>query len=465
MVGKLGRTVAVVALVVLLVISLGAANLVIGVERTALNGDFVADSLAEEDAYAVFLEEAQSQLENENETTGEGPSPDELLSTVVTEQYLQNQTEANIDRAYAYLHGDREDLYLAVNTTPLKDDLAAELAAQLMAEQGIAEYDPRLASMTESESKFQAVREEFKAEQKERIQEETTVELTDEQLETAYDDRRDQIREETIAEFETQVEESEQPAELESAIVDLGTVYIEALVAEDPSYEQFMTDVEDARADLEVAVEQFARQQLDEELPDTMELTEQLSQEDRQQLDQLRGLVSLLDILVLVLPLVALGAALLLGWVTVARSSGLLIAGAVITVTGLIEALGFMGLGGRAESEIAAIASQGDMSAGISELAIGVVNRVISVFVTQSWVLVVLGLVLVALGIAIRRGLVDIDDHPDGDAGFDRSGSESDGGSADQPTADRSSVDVSGESEDLERADPVGDVDRTEDET
>lgn len=465
MVGKLGRTIAVAVLVLLLVVSLGAANLAIGVERTALNGDFVAESLAEEDAYAAFLEEAQSQLENESNTTEEGPSPGELLSTVVTEDYLQNQTETNIDRAYAYLHGDREELYLAINTTPLKDDLAPELASQLMAEQGIGEYDPRLASMTESESEFQTAREEFKAEQKELIQEETSVELTDEQLETAYDERREEIREEAIAEFETQVAESDQPAELESPIVDLGTVYIDALVAEDPSYDQFMSDVEDAETALEAAVEDLARTQLDEEFPDTMELTEQLSQEDREQLDQLRGLVSLLDVLVFVLPLVALGAALLIGWVTVTRSAGLLIAGAAITVTGLIEALGFMGLGGRAESEIAAIASQGDMSAGLSELAIGMVDRVISVFVTQSWLVVVLGVVLIALGIAIRRELVDIDDTPEGDAELDRSGPEPEGGTEEQLTDDRTSVDVSDESEDLERADPVGDVDRTEDET
>ena len=477
MVGKLGRSIAIGVLVVLLVLSLGAANLTLGVERTVLNGEYVADSLEEEDAYAVFVEEAQQQLENETETSGEGPSPDELLSTVVTEEYLQNQTEANIDRAYAYLHGEREDLYVAVDTTPLKDDIAAELASQLMAEQGIAEYDPEIASMTESESQFQTVRENFKAEQKQRIQNETSVELTDEQLETAYDDRREQIREEAIAQFESQVAGSDQPAELESAIVDLGTVYIDALVAEDPSYDQFMSDVEDARADLEAAVEDLARTQLDEELPDTMVLTEQLGQEERAQLDEelpdtmvlteqlgqeeraqleeLRGFVSILDLLVYLLPLIGIGIALLIGWVAATRSSGLFVVGGAVTVTGLISAVGFMGAGSRIESELASTMGQGEVSAGLSELVVSLVSKTVSVFVTQSWLVVLLGLILIAVGVGIRRDLLPVEDQPDqespaGTAASETASNDGTGGSRDDPA-----VDVTEESEDLEQAAPL----------
>ncbi len=461
MVGKLGRTIVVAFLVFVLVLSLGTANLVVGAERTVLNGDYVSDSLAEEEAYSVLIDEAQTQLEAETDSsvTQEGPAPEQLLSAVVTEAYLKNQTEANIDRAYAYLHGDREDLYLAINTTPLKDDLAAELASQLLDEQGLSEFDPGLAEMIESESAFESAREEFKAEQLARIQAETEPELTQEQLETAYEDRRDQIREEAIAELETRVEESDQPAELQSVLIDLGTLRIDALLDPDMTYPEFMSAVEQIRAELEEAVEQLTREQLDEELPDTMELTEELGAEEREQLDQLRGLVSILDLLVFVLPLVALGGALLIGWVARTRSSGLLSVGSAVTVTGLISALGFMGIGSRAETEIAAIATQGDMSAGLSDLVVGLLDRTVSVFVTQSWILVLLGILLIALGIAIRRELISIDDRPDQDTGASETAPENGGRDTAQPAEERSSVDISAESEDLEQEDPVGDVD------
>ena len=464
--GKLGRTVAIAVLLFLLVLSVGTANLAVGLDRTALNEEFVADTLAEEDAYAVLLEEAQSQIESESAaTTGAGPSPGELLPKVVTESYLRNQTEANLDRTYAYLEGEREDLYLAINTTPLKDDLAAELASQLMDEFTLADVEPDLARMTESESEFQAVREEFRAEQLAQIQEGTSVELTQAQLEDAYDDRRDQIREEAVAEFERQVATSDQPEALQSAIVDLGTVHLEALVAADPSYEQFTTDVEAARADLESAVEAVARDQIDEELPDTMVLSEQLTQENRQQLERLRSLVSVLSLLVFFLPLLALGAALLVVRLSSTRSTGLLFVGSAIAVVGLVEALGFAGVGGRAETEISAIATRGDMSAGLADLLAAILTRTISVFVTQSWVIVGIGVLLLVVGIAIRRGLLPIGNGSDGSMESVRTDSNAGGANTRSVAEDRTAVDVSSESEDVERENPVGDVDPSEDES
>ncbi|MBS3760942.1 MAG: hypothetical protein KGY43_05670 [Halodesulfurarchaeum sp.] len=461
MVGKLARSLAIAVLVILLVVSLGTANITIGVERTVLNGDYVSDSLSEEEAYSVIVDEAQRQLET-GETPQEGPTIDELFPKVLTESYVQNQTEANIERAFAYLHGDRKDIYLAINTTPLKDDLAAELANQTLAEQGIADFDQTLAELAESESQFQTVREEFKAEQLQRIQAETEPELSDAELEAAYEDRREDIRTVLVDELETRVAESDHPEALRPVIIDLGTLRIDALMDPDMTYTEFTTELDEHKTTLEETLEELVRDQIDEELPDTMELSEQLGPEERAQLEELRGIVGILDLLVVILPLLTIGIALLIGWVTLTRSSGLFVVGGTVTVTGLLSALGFMGAGPWIESEIGTITTQGDMPAALSELLVALISRTVSVFVTQSWLVVLLGIILIVIGFAIRRALLPIADQsgPDSTPGESVGENASDeGGTA---SGDDPSVDMAGESEDLEQAAPVEEADEVD---
>lgn len=463
MVGKLARSLAIAVLVILLVVSLGAANVTLGVERTVLNGDYVSDSLAEEEAYSVIVDEAQRQLEAEaGQTPEEGPPIDDLFPKVLTESYVQNQTEANIERAYAYLHGDREDIYLAINTTPLKDDLAAEIVNQTLAEQGVADFDQTLAELAENESQFQRVREEFKAEQLQRIQAETDQELSDAELEAAYEDRRADIRRILVDELETRVAESEHPEALQPVIIDLGTLRIDALVDPDMTYAEFTTELEEHKTTLEETLEEIVRDQLDEELPDTMELTEQLGPEERSQLEELRGIVGILDLLVVILPLLAIGIALLIGLVTLTRSSGLFVVGGTVTVTGLLSALGFMGAGSRIESEIGTITTQGGMPAALSDLIVALLSRTVSVFVTQSWLVVLLGIILIAVGFGIRREFLPIADQPGSDSVPGESVGEDPSEDGDTASGDDPSVDVTGESEDLEQTAPVEEADEVD---
>ncbi len=465
MVGKLGRSIAVGGLLFVLVVSLGMATVTIGAERTVLNGDFVADSLESEDAYAVAVEEITSQLEDEAGTTPTEPGQpaiDDLFPRVLTASYLQNQTEANIDRAYAYLHGDRDDIYLAINTTPLKDRMADELVAQLLSEQSLSNFDQRLGSMATNQSAYQAAREEFKDEQLARIQAETDRELSDAELQRVYDEQREEIRTRLIEQMESEVAGSDQPAELEPVLVELGTLRINALMDPDMTYEQFTTELAETREDLEATVRDLVRTQLDEELPDEMELSEQLGPQEREQLEQLRGVVGILDMLVYVLPLVVLLVALLIGWVTVARSSAFLAVGSGTAVLGVISALGFMGVGSRAETEIASMAGGGNVPPAMTELVAALVSRTVSVFTTQSWLIALLGVVLIALGIAIRRELVPIEDTP---SETDESSADHEHGSANDSTDGETDATVTPGHEDLEQKAPVEEPEDTASET
>ncbi|MEF8780819.1 MAG: hypothetical protein V5A46_09105 [Haloferacaceae archaeon] len=421
---NLGRILVVGLLGFFLLVSLVAANAVVGVERTALDGEFVEESLEEEGAYEVALEEMESELATDAAGEPEGgdaaaveSSPDELLAASVTEEYLQEQTERNIDRLYAYLHGEREDLYVAVDVEPLKGEVASEIASDVVESMDVSEFDPRFAGMTESQSQFQAAREEFEAEQKQRIQEETDRELSDRELEAAYDQARGEIRAEAITRIEEEVAAGEYPGPVADAAVELGTVYVDGLVQPDATYEEFLGDVEDAEANLIAAAETAAERQLDEEIPDTVELTDELTAEDREQLETVREGVSLLDNLAIALPILAVVLALLVGRATATRSGGLFVVGSTSALAGGVGVGGLTLLQGTVEVEFDSIAAQEGLSPGLADLLLGLFDRVVGVFIGQSWVLLGLGLVLVVAGFGTRAGWLPIADRPGKDDG------------------------------------------------
>ena len=161
---RLRRLVAVALLVSLLSASVGATNAVVAAERTVLSGEFVKESLAEADAYGTVrttvIEQATAGAggagngsdsegtgrEGDGTGTEDGGGPPgvfgdataRIVEEAVTEAYLQRQVERNVDRTYAYLHGDREELVLAVDLEPVQD--------QMM---GILEEEIRNASLAE----------------------------------------------------------------------------------------------------------------------------------------------------------------------------------------------------------------------------------------------------------------------------------------------------------------------------
>lgn len=444
MVGTTGRRIAIAGLVVVLVLSLGAANATVGVQRTVLSESFVSESLAEEEAYTVLVDMAQEQLETEaaNES-GPGSIAQSVFPTVLTASYVQNQSEANLERIYDYLHGERSDVAIVINTTPLKADLTAEVVERMLADRGLADFDPTLAAMAKNESAYEQHREEFAAEQKARIQAETEPELNDSQLATAYNERRDEIRTGLVDELESRVAESDQPAALEPLLIEMGTLRIDALLDPDMTYETFTDEVDSLETELREAIRELVRSEVDQGLPDTIELTEQFGPEQREQLEQVRGVVGILDLLVYLLPLLALGVALLIGRLAATRSAGLFVVGGTVAVIGLVSALSIGGAGSRAETEVAAVASEEGLPAGLSDLVVGLLDQTVAVFVTQSWLLLALGVVLIVVGVAIRRELLPVENRP-GESPAAESGTDS-------TPADEPPVDVTEETEDPEQ--------------
>ena len=133
----------IVVLALLLITTVGAANVVMTSERTVLNAEFVDQSFAEEDGYSQLRSQVIDAVDNEVAQANPTQSDQipqaiqrninitAIVADAVTESYIRNQSRQNLFRLYDFLHGDRPDLVLQVDLEPLKDSLAEAVGEQV----------------------------------------------------------------------------------------------------------------------------------------------------------------------------------------------------------------------------------------------------------------------------------------------------------------------------------------------
>lgn len=395
--------------------TLSGANAAIGAERTLLNDDFVADSIDDGDFYArqtenlatdFVPEDANFQVNSAFE--GSGPSVREMAEAAVTPAWVRTEAERNLAAVYAYLHAETDELVIELDTTAVKANFVEEFETWIL-EADVEALDSRMAALAESESSFEATRRDFEETQLQRIQERTDEEYTREELEAIYDDNRDVVRREAIDRLESEVSQSGAPAELHSAIVDYGTVGVDALVAADASYDEFIEAEADARSDLATAVGDVVRSRLDEAVPDREDFTDGMGEETAASLAEARGHVTTVDTLAIVLPIATLVLAALVVSVSRRRSSGLWRVGGVVAVIGLSGAVAATILPGLLPDLLNVDPNQADPAA---DVVLGLITDTIGAFGFQSWILLALGLGLVGAGLAIRRDRLPVPDEP-----------------------------------------------------
>lgn len=130
------RTAGLVLLVVLLAVDVAVANAAVAADRTVLDADFVTSTLAEEAAYGQVEPVLIDQLPT-NETDGEGGMPpmpvdqETVIAAALDAEYVRSQVDPNVERAYAYLHGDADELQLVVDAEPAKAALVEAVETEL----------------------------------------------------------------------------------------------------------------------------------------------------------------------------------------------------------------------------------------------------------------------------------------------------------------------------------------------
>jgi type IV secretory pathway VirB2 component (pilin) len=315
--------------------------------------------------------------------------------------------EDNIDTVYAYLNGETDELVIDFESEPVKERVLTEV------EDDVEDLEPTdlpmpnaeaIEAMAESESEFEDRREAFRAEQKQRIQEETEEELSDEELERILDDRMDQYRQEARNDVETEVENELEgaPAELTDPIVDLQMARIDALTGE-LTYEEYTTEVDTATDDLGDAVVSVFETRLDEELPEPVDVTNQLGQQQRDQLETARTVVSASGPVAYGLAVLAIVVAGIVAWLAPLEIAAIEIG----VISAIVGAVGAVGSSVATDPVRTAIQDAG-APMGFESFVQAFVVGILRTLQWQSVLLVVVGVVLVAVGIALRREYIEL---------------------------------------------------------
>ncbi|WP_181686919.1 hypothetical protein [Halorhabdus salina] len=413
---SLGRRIGLGLAGVVLIVALVGSNAFITAGQTALSADYVTETLEDEDAYAEATDVLEEQISNEigavdfnaggslpAQIDASGVEPEQLVDDALTESYVRTQTNQNIEAIYAFLHGETDALLLEVDLVPVKSNFAEAVTEGMIAVDAPALADvaadqvdgaggqidaTTVEGLLESESSFQQTRAEFQASLPDGADLNTVNEQLKSDLETA-----------------TRQEIGGYDQGITDAAVDFEFATVDALTG-DLTYQKYSQKVESLKKDIAERAQVIVQDRLDQELPNTLSLTENMDADARDRLDTAAGGVQLVDLLTLVLPGLAL---LLIGvlavvtrspW-TVGRTAGAssLIAG----ITGFLPAL----LARDPLTSAIRDAIGGPDGQRFADVAVALVDGIFAQLRTQSLLLLVVGIVLLALVFADKRGYFD----------------------------------------------------------
>jgi len=182
----------------------------------------------------------------------------------------------------------------------------------------------------------------------------------------------------------------------------LALVGVDGYVA-DIGYDQYHAEFTAAKDALATGVGTVVQSRLDSQVPNRLDLTDQLGPSARDQLRTGRQVVGLVDLLSMVLPVVGLALVGLLYVVTRSIETTALGGGLGLVVGGLPGVVGATSLGGLLRS-----AMGGSVPAAVERLVTSLAGQVAHAVLVQSGLVVALGVVLVAAGLALRLELVEL---------------------------------------------------------
>lgn len=406
-----GRKLLLVALGLLLFGTLLSANAAATADRTVLDADFVTETAVDEGFHETMAENFGEGIAGEAGSDGDAEgwpfekSRAAILRDAVTAEHMRGELAANVDRLYGYLHGDRSRLRLEVDMGPVKRNAVEQVDAESddldLAATGMPDAE-RIAAMADSEAAFDRERAAFREEQKARIQRETDRELSDAELEARLDESMPEIRERLYDRMGAELDGAfDGPrAPLADPVRELQAARIDALTGA-ITYGEYADRVDAATAELGDAYVAIFEAQLDGNAPDAIDLTEGMDGGAESTLETARTVVSAVDLLVVLLPFAALGLAA--GVVRLAPASLAAVeVGAATALAGVVGVAAGLLAPPRIETALA-----GPEAGAAADVAVGIAAGAAAVLARQSALLLVVGLAVVAVGIAIRRDLLD----------------------------------------------------------
>jgi len=396
---ELARRVGLVVLGASLAVSVAGASGVFAAQSTVLDAGYVADTMAEENAYEeleVAVEDTMiAEANGSIETQGLLPNSDAVLEgavrTVVEPPFVERETRRNLRQLYEYLHGGTPRLRLGVDPSPLVDDIPGAVesevddipVAKLVRNSsvggsfgGIGIDANDVADAIEDRGRYR------------RLQ--SNVSQETERANLSRDELNESLREDTDL--------GDLPGDVKDPVYRMQGITVAALTGDKP-HGEYRSQMQAARGDLAAAVGDYAQQQVSEEFGSNVDLTENIQRSDRRQLDSGAGTVQQADTLLLVLPFLAV----LLLVVVIAATHSL---GRTARVFGAsLLAAGVLGLLARVLGNGRAVASVrsafADAAGYLRRTVVAVVEGLFGQVTVQSVVLIVAGLVFVGVWYAI----------------------------------------------------------------
>ena len=420
------RRIALFVLVSVLFISVLSANVLVAADRTVLDAEYTIDAAEEAGFDDEFVEEFETAVADEEawneETIPVETAVDEILDDVVDDDEVRAEVEAAIDHLYAYLLGDVDTLELVVETEPVKERVLDAVETELEdvsvedVDDGVFDLAPdelgtdvgaSIDEMAESESAFDEEREAFEERIKDEIQAETPRELSDEELDAAYEDQREEIntelrsiQDDAVADLVT---DGTIPASFEAPVAEIANAYVDALTRE-IDHEEYATTVESALGDLRSIALEEIESELDAELPDEVDLAEEFDEDELATIEDAQTVTSTVTLLVTLLPLVAIGIGLLVVALWPASV-------ATIAIGGVSAIVGALAIAGAtiAEGQVGSLLAERDGPATVTTFVEVFVGGLFYVLTDQSLLLIAAGIVAIGIGVAIRLDVVPID--------------------------------------------------------
>ncbi len=400
-----GRRVGVFLLSVLLILSVVAASGVLAAQGTALDADYVTETVGETDAAAAAESQVEDTIVGETgslDGAGFIPDADSLVRAtvddVITEAYISDVLSTNLERLYAYLNGERSDLLLAIDTTPVteglepavEDQLRQTPVVDLLQQDAFASAfslpgadlgADRLARAYEDRETYRQVQAEYS-----RVLEQTGA-------------TRDDINQSVVGNTRSQV--STFPSYLQESVFRLQTTFVLGLTSDLP-HDEFRERVEAARDDFYGSIARYAQEQVSGQVDDTIDVTGQLSASARGSIDDARSGVQLVSTLGLALPVVALVLALLILLVSHSVGKAARAVGVSLLVAGV---LGFAAgtLGGSEVDRLLGDALADTDQELVVETAQALVDGVFAALNTNFLVVAGAGVVLLVVYLVVDR--------------------------------------------------------------
>jgi Ca2+/Na+ antiporter len=416
--------------------------------------------------------------ELENASISDGPIALEVDAAAVanesiTDEFVRTQAESNIDRLYAFLNGERETLNLSVDTTTVQDNLAEALGEEAgdidipaAIDEATGGVDTEVGDtgvtfplngttferMESGEDAYNEQRRQFQnrveaalldrayqqrspaellvligedprqyteAERQQIVENreeeiKTAIAETD-QFQQAFDTALEEGRDVVVNRIDAQIGEqlSDRGTAVRDPVRELAVAMVDGLFT-DQSHDTFTDRTDQARTDLADAVEQLARDRIQENFPAEIALTEDIDEEQQETLDEIAGYVQLTGPFVLGLFLFAL--LLVGGGYALSRSAAttLLTAGSSAAISGVTLLLVATVGGDLVLDEVAAIEVEEEVAPAV-DFAVTLLGQTFDLLTTVSAALLVAGLVAGVAGVYLRRS----DTESGADAGTD----------------------------------------------